>query len=152
MSTSGSSPMRACGPASASGPSFPFDGYTDGVRQTEAADPVAVLDAKISHAKERWGCTLFYVDSNGDPNVPLPATVFESVAARRPDVLLMPEHENAAYYAYTAPYRDYANLKQLGTPEIVRRIYPGAFSVVYVGHGNPEPVRGELLEAVKKFI
>ncbi|MBL7223833.1 MAG: hypothetical protein ISS72_08270 [Candidatus Brocadiae bacterium] len=123
--------------------------YADGVRQVEAADPAAVLDAKITHAKERWGCTLFYVDSNGDPNVPLPASVFEAVAARHPDVLLMPEHENAAYYAHTAPYRDYANLKQLGTPEVVRRIYPGAFSNIYVGHGDPEPVRDQLLEAVR---
>lgn len=124
--------------------------YTDGVRQIESADPVATLDAKITHAKERWRCTLFYVDSNGDPNVPLPATAFASVAERHPGVLLMPEHENAAYYAYTAPYRDYANLKQLGTPEVVRRIYPQAFSMIYVGHGDPEPVRAELLEAVKR--
>jgi len=124
--------------------------YADGVRQIESADPVAVLDAKITHAKERWGCTLFYVDSNGDPNVPLPATVFEEVAARHPDVLLMPEHENAAYYAHTAPYRDYANLKQLGTPDAVQRIYPGAFSCVYVGHADPAPVRDQLLDAVKR--
>jgi hypothetical protein len=123
--------------------------YTEGVRQIGAADPVATLDAKISYAKERWGCTLFYVDSNGDPNVPLPVTVFESLAARHPDVLLIPEHENAAYYAYTAPYRDYANLKQLGTPEAVRRIYPGAFSFIYVGHGDPAPVRSQLIEAVR---
>lgn len=124
--------------------------YTDGVRQIEAADPAATLDAKISYAKERWGCTLFYVDSNGDPNVPLPVTVFETLAAKHPDVLLIPEHENAAYYAYTAPYRDYANLKQLGTPELVQRIYPGAFSFIYVGHGDPEPVRDQLVDAVRR--
>jgi hypothetical protein len=124
--------------------------YADGVQQIEAKDPVAVLDAKISHAKNRWGCTLFYVDSNGDPNVPLPFTVFRELAAKHPDVLLIPEHENAAYYTCTAPYSDFANLKQLGTPANVRRLYPDAFSFLYIGHGDPAPVRAELVEAVRR--
>jgi len=124
--------------------------YTDAVRQIEATDPFAVLDAKITYAKQRWGCTLFYVDSNGDPNVPLPVTIFQDLAAKHPDVLLIPEHENAVYYTCTAPYVDYANLKQLGTPESVRRLYPGALSFVYVGHGDPAPVRAELTDAVRR--
>lgn len=124
--------------------------YGEGVQQIEVADPLANLDAKLTYARERWGCTLFYVDSNGDPNVPLPVAVFRELAARHPDVLLIPEHENAAYYACTAPYRDYANLKQLGTPESVRRMYPDACSFVYVGHGDPTPVRAELVEAVRQ--
>jgi hypothetical protein len=123
--------------------------YADGVRQIEAADPAAVLNAKISYAEKRWGCTLFYVDSNGDPNVPLPVTVFQDLVAKHPDVLLIPEHENAAYYACTAPYSDYANLKQLGTPEAVRRLCPGAFSFVYVGHGDPAAAHDQLLDAVR---
>lgn len=64
-------------------------------------------------------------------------------------MLLIPEHENVAYYACTAPYRDYANLRELGTPEAVRRVYPGAFSFLYVGHGDPAPVRAQLLDAVR---
>ncbi|MBM3499422.1 MAG: hypothetical protein FJX74_12210, partial [Armatimonadetes bacterium] len=124
--------------------------YGDGVHQIEVADPLANLDAKLTHAKQRWGCTLFYVDSNGDPNVPLPVGVFRELASRHPDVLLIPEHENAAYYACTAPYSDYANLKQLGTPAFVRRIYPEAFSFLYVGHGDPAVARRELVEAVRQ--
>ncbi len=124
--------------------------YGDGVRQIEPPDPVANLDAKITYAKERWGCTLFYVDSNGDPNIPIPASVFRALAGRHPDVLLIPEHETAAYFACTPPYQDYANLGQLGTPDAVRRIYPKAFSFVYVGHGDPTPVREDLTEAVRR--
>lgn len=123
--------------------------YGEGVRQIAAADVLANLDAKLAYAQKRWGCTLFYVDSNGDPNVPMPAAIFEALAAKHPDVLIIPEHENAAYYSCTAPYRDYANLKQLGTPEDVRRIYPQAFSFLYIGHGDPAPVRAQLVDAVR---
>jgi hypothetical protein len=123
--------------------------YGQGVQQIAAADVVANLDAKITYAMERWGCTLFYVDSNGDPNVPMPAAIFRELAARHPDVLLIPEHENAAYYACTAPYRDYANLGDRGTPDFVRRIYPEAFSFLYVGHGDPAAARAELVDAVR---
>ncbi|MBI2299685.1 MAG: hypothetical protein HYU66_12215 [Armatimonadetes bacterium] len=124
--------------------------YRDGVRQIEVPDILANLDAKLTYAQKRWGCTLFYVDSNGDPNIPLPAAIFHALAARHPDVLLIPEHENAAYYACTMPYRDYANLKQLGTPDYVRRVYPRAASFVYVGHGDPAAVREQLVAAVRQ--
>jgi hypothetical protein len=123
--------------------------YGDGVRQVEVADVVANLDAKIAYAEKRWGCTLFYVDSNGDPNVPMPAELFERLHALHPGALLIPEHENARYYASTAPYRDYANLKELGTPASVRSVYPDAFSFVYVGHGDPAAARAELIDAVR---
>lgn len=124
--------------------------YGDWVDQVEVADPAANLDAKIAYAKERWGCTLFYVDSNGDPNVPVPASVFQEVAARHPDVLLIPEHENAAYYTCGAPYHCYANLQELGTADLIRRMYPEAFCVVYIGHRSPAPAQEQLVEAVRK--
>lgn len=124
--------------------------YADGVRQSGAADPFEALDAKVSYAKERWGCTLFYVDSNGDPNVPLPAEVFVRLSKKHPDILLIPEHENAQYYTASAPYRCYGNLKQLGTPETVRRIYPQAFSCVAVAHADPAPVEEQLREDVRR--
>jgi len=124
--------------------------YGDGVRQLEAADAEANLDAKIEYGKKRWGCTLFYIDSNGDPNVPMPAEWFCRLAAKHPDCLLMPEHENPQYYTGTAPYRCYANLKQLGTPDYVRRLYPDAFCALYIGHGDPEPVKEQLVQDVKR--
>ncbi len=124
--------------------------YGGGVRQMESCDPFETLDAKLSYAKKRWGCTLFYVDSNGDPNAPLPAEIFSRLAAKHPDVLLIPEHENVHYYASTAPYRCYGNLKQLGTPQEVRRVYPRAFSCVAVAHADPAPVSDRLAEDVRR--
>lgn len=124
--------------------------YGAAVRQTPPSDATRVLDRKIVHARKRWGCTLFYVDSNGDPNVPMPAEVFQRLAAKHPGVLLVPEHENAQYYSSTAPYRCYGNLKQLGTPRHVRRIYPDAFSCVAVAHADPAPVEDRLVEDVRR--
>jgi len=124
--------------------------YGSNVQQIGAADPAMALDAKLSYAKKRWGCTLFYVDSNGDPNVPFPAEIFIRLSERHPDILLIPEHENAQYYTASAPYRCYGNLKQLGTPEAVRRIYPQAFSCVAVAHADPAPVKDRLVEDVRR--
>lgn len=124
--------------------------YGEGVRQIESADPFETLDAKLSHAKKRWGCSLFYVDSNGDPNVPFPAEIFSRLAAKHPDVLLIPEHENPEYYASTAPYRCYGNLKQRGTPPEVRRIYPQAFCAVAVAHADPRPDLASFVEDVRR--
>lgn len=123
--------------------------YGAGVNQYEVTDPLATLDAKLTYAQKRWGCTLFYVDSNGDPNAPMSASIFSQLAARHPDVLLMPEHENAAYYACSAPYRDYQNQRQLGTGGDVRRLYPNAFCALYLGDRDVKPVREQLIECVK---
>jgi hypothetical protein len=56
---------------------------------------------KIAYAKKRWGCTLFYIDTNGTfrPCGPegkfrwmlLSAHTLKAIHARHPDVLLIPE-------------------------------------------------------------
>lgn len=82
------------------------------------------LVRKIEYCKRRWGCTLFYVDSNigwgmevgtdiTDGGGPLiPASIFAELSAMFPDCLIMPEHQDNEYYRYTAPYndRDFRNL------------------------------------------
>lgn len=108
--------------------------YSDVVSQTQVLNPTFLLEEKVKYAKEHWQCSLFYVDSDcnfdeyGKYNDEaayrvLPATVFEKVAKDNPDVLIMPEHENTRYYAYTAPYNE---LRQgyTGTPPMVSRVYP----------------------------
>jgi hypothetical protein len=104
--------------------------YGDGVAQVEVADPARNLMDKIGHAKKRWGCTLFYIDSNGDPNVPLDEDAIRRVAEAHPDVLLIPEHKTVRYYAYTAPYQSLSYLGVASTPDYVRAVYPEAFSVI----------------------
>lgn len=103
--------------------------------QQDAPDPAQVLIEKIAYAKARWGASLFYVDSNGDPNLPMDAGVFQRVLTAHPDILLIPEHENLRYYAYAAPYREMRQ-GHVSTPAIARWLYPDAFGITYVADGD----------------
>ncbi|HLY11401.1 MAG TPA: hypothetical protein VKW04_19010 [Planctomycetota bacterium] len=116
-------------------------------------DLVGELAAKIEYAKKRWDCTLFYIDSNimpgpNDANL-VPAAMMETLAARFPDTLLIPEHANARYWASTAPYRELRG-GTASTPELVREIYPGAFSILNTADGPIAQRRAEVVEAAKR--
>jgi hypothetical protein len=118
--------------------------------QTTVADPTSLMIEKIAYAKKRWGVTMIYIDSNvnaTDPN-PLDVNIIQKVAAAFPDCLLIPEHSNLRYYAYTAPY---AELRQqvFSTPEAVRAIYPKAFSVIYTADGPLDIYHDGLKASVK---
>lgn len=118
----------------------------------EVPDPVQEMDDKINYAHKRWGCTMFYLDSNTFSryyltkeqaaqmkNVPwvLPVSMMEELRRRHPDMLIIPEWSSAAEYTVTAPYMS-VNLRQRGTPEGVREIYPEAFSVVMPNRSEVE--------------
>ena len=107
-------------------------------------DPVALMSAKITYAQKRWGCTIFYLDSNVFGNdmmteeqrkelrfIPwiMPATMLGKLAVLHPDCLIIPEWSEKIDYAFSAPYSS-ANLGQGGTPADIRRIWPTAFRVV----------------------
>ncbi len=128
--------------------------------------PVAErLCDKIDCARKRWGCTLFYVDSNGvfrkqgeDGKFRwslLEAAVWKRVRERHPDVLLIPEHVKddqayrAATWAFAAPYME-VDLKGYGTPEAVRKLLPGAFSVVNVADGDLDANRAAIRDGVRR--
>jgi HEAT repeat protein len=112
----------------------------------EVADPVALLSEKIQYAQKRWGCTIFYVDSNvfgkdwvdlpKEANVPwlMPVGMLEALHAKHPDCLIIPEWSGADYHRYSAPYAS-CNLGQLGTWPVNRKIWPEAFTVVAVSKG-----------------
>ena len=86
------------------------------------------LDDKIQYAVNRWGCTLFYIDSNGDTNWPIDPSIFSKLADKHRNVLLIPENKILRYYAYTAPYCDLKN-QDCESPQ-ARCAYPHAFSVI----------------------
>jgi len=107
-----------------------------------AWDMVSRLDDKIRYAKQRWGATLFYIDTNGiwrprDKSAEdlawagktLPAEVFRELQQRHPDVLLIPEHKYLEYFGSTAPY---SQPPQFGNPtgHDVRAAYPESFCVI----------------------
>ncbi len=128
------------------------DGGVSQYDQTDMADVALTLIDKALYANTRWGCTLFYVDSNGDPNVPYPASVFQNVAAalarRKIVALLMPEHKKVRYYGATVPYAELRG-GNLGTPDRVRRVYPGAFTVLCTSDGDLDGHHADLVNAVK---
>lgn len=118
-------------------------------KQVSVADPTQLLIDKIGYAKKRWDVSLIYIDSNvnaADSN-PLDVAVIERVHKEFPDILLVPEHSNLRYYAYSAPYRE---LRQgfTGSPERIRATYSKAFALIYTADGPLDYYRQNLATAV----
>jgi hypothetical protein len=85
------------------------------------------LEMKIRFARQRWGATLFYIDSDAANGGPMSFLVMRNLAAEFPDVLLIPEHSTLGYYSACTPYRQLDMLSADNiTPPVVRRTYPGA--------------------------
>ncbi|OQP50831.1 hypothetical protein A4H97_03120 [Niastella yeongjuensis] len=105
------------------------------INHVPVKDPAATLIRKIAYARKRWGCTIFYIDSNVDPNGnPMAYDYFKEVRDKFPDVLLIPEHETGSYYRYTAPYEETRQGAMLVSEE-VKALYPEAFMTLYVPDG-----------------
>ena len=113
---------------------------------------VQILRERIGYAKQRWGCTLFYVDSTttavvkGRSYYP---EVFEAVAQAFPDVLLIPENESMRYFAYSAPLNSYQHHKITSTPVGARLVYPKAFSVLMAADGDQPEDHDALVAAIR---
>ena len=99
---------------------------------TDMNEVLQLLIAKAKYAHDRWGATIFYVDSNvlsyTDGHA-TPASLFSTLQSTFPDSLFIPEHATTQYWASTAPY------KELGqgyytTPSDVRAVYPNSFSIL----------------------
>ncbi len=134
--------------------------FNDGVDQLQLLDPSYILEQKVAYAKKRWGCTLFYVDSDcnfdeyGHYNdeaayAVMPATVFEKVAKANPDVLFIPEHSDTRYYAYTSSWREVRQGFAITQPRITR-VYPDAFSFIRMQDGPVQQYWSQLVAAVKR--
>ena len=108
-----------------------------------------VLKDKIAYAKQRWGCTLFYVDSTYTGLRPLNPDVFKAVAEAYPDVLLIPENESMRYFAYSAPLNSYFHRRVTSTPVGARLVYPKAFSVLIAPGGDRPEDHDALVAAVR---
>jgi hypothetical protein len=124
-------------------------GSTLGAYQEEVADPGALMIEKMSYAYQRWGATVFYVDSNGAPDCPMDPKFFQAVAAALPNVLVIPEHANMEYYSITAPYGQ-LNMGVTGTPAEITAVYPKAFSVFTISDGDVTGNMGALVSSVER--
>ncbi len=93
------------------------------------AQVVAEITRKMKYAHDRWGATLFYIDSSVESNgAVLDAGLFQQAAAVLPDSLLIPEETTSKHYAYTAPFETFIFHGDLGTDLSVYNYYPKAFS------------------------
>ena len=99
----------------------------------------AELQRKIRFAHDRWGATLFYIDSSvdGDRGT-LPAEIFKKLAATFPDSLLIPEESTPLFYAYSAPFQSFVFHGTTGTDADIAHTYPDAFSAVLINNVAPE--------------
>ena len=123
-----------------------------------AKDPFLELDAKVAYCKKRWGCTLFYVDTNyfwrprgkgGKWTAGmLAADVWRRLATKHPKVLFVPEHNYVAYWATTAPYNE-LDCGYRGIPAWVRRVYPKAFCVPVIEDADPHENHDLLVQMVR---
>jgi len=122
------------------------------------------LCRKIEYAKKNWGCTIFYVDTNGVERpvgeggemkwALLDSHVWRDVIRRHPDVLLIPELATGApaQWAYAAQYLQ-PPYSPAATPPYVTELLGGAFSVcqsVNLGLEDWEKLRPELLDGVRR--
>lgn len=126
------------------------------------------MSDKIAYAQKRWGCTLFYVDTNGvnqpwgEPNEVkfawrlLDSDVWKRLSIKHPDVLLIPELHNGdgashiACWAFVAQYLelDYGGMWR--TPKRIKAMFPDAFSCVAMkdakGYADK---RADLVEGIR---
>lgn len=135
------------------------------------AQAVADLDGKLSYAKERWGCTIFYVDSNGDGGQHIgekdhagiyPASIYQELYRRHPDCLICPEeyYNNGdrgakdSYSLFTAPYEELrVSSPSVGGvadyPPATRDQFPGAFMLVLISDGDVKGKMAKLVAGVR---
>jgi len=118
--------------------------------QTNMPDPEAVLKSKVQYAVNRWGATLFYVDTDltDTGSSVTSAQTFKDLAAAFPGTAYFPEWKNTEHYAYTYPFLD-ANNGALGPPVKTMYVYPQAGGLVRVpGDSQIQAVEPALLNAV----
>ncbi len=123
-----------------------------------AGDPFTELDTKIEYSKKRWGCTIFYIDTNGferatDANSKptwglIAPDVWRRLSEKHPDVLLIPELKQPQYYAYTCPYSE-LDMGARETPEMIRRIWPGAFASIQLEDDDAIEMHDALVKIVQ---
>jgi hypothetical protein len=111
---------------------------------------VQILRERIEYAKQRWGCTLFYVDSTATVSGALDPDVFKALGNAYPDVLLIPENESMRYFAYSAPLNSYQHHKITSTPVGARMVYPNAFSVLMAPGADQPEDHDAMLNAVRQ--
>jgi len=113
------------------------------------------LRSKVSYAKNRWGVTMFYIDStvysNNGGGLPISFEIFRQLQREFPDCLFFPENEGYYYYGASVPYNQ-VNAGSFDTATPAKYIYPQAFSVLANYDGvnfNDQTTHNRLVQSVK---
>ncbi len=117
---------------------FTLNGSTAQQVYLTDAQVYAELLRKMKYAHDRWGATLFYVDSSVESDgAVLSADIFAQLEAQLPDSLIAPEESTPKHHAYTAPFKSFLFHTDLGTDPSVYNYYPFAFSLNLVNDVDP---------------
>jgi HEAT repeat protein len=129
-------------------------------------DPVAEMSDKIRYAKERWGCEIFYIDTNvvwplrdlkndftrgmwqGNSRLLTTDEIYE-LARLHPDVFIFTEF---GLFGYEGAVGVYGELRagNTRTSPTVRQLYPDAARVIAVGDGDYLGRWNELLDGASR--
>jgi hypothetical protein len=133
-------------------PSRVIPNLKGGWKHQQVEDHVSDLADKIAYAKRRWGCTIFYMDTNvkwpmnpdpadithgmwqGEAKV-LPSSDLRELCRRHPDVLIFPEFARFGYYGVCGVYGELRGTMNNVNPA-VRTVYPEAMQVLRVIDGD----------------
>jgi HEAT repeat protein len=114
-----------------------------GWAHVQVEDHVAELADKIAYAKRRWGCTIFYMDTNftwekgmwqGKGRL-LPSADLRKLTDLHPGVLIFPEFGRFGYWGCCMPYGELRGGYER-TSDAIHAVYPNAGSTVSVGDGD----------------
>jgi hypothetical protein len=121
-------------------------------------DVLEELDSKVKYARQRWGCTMFYMDTNirwdHDNNgnfVPrrLEGSVVRELQRRNPECLIACELPDQVYWSAGAPYQEVRSVGP-STPRDVLECYPNAFTVLEPKDMDLTPVWDQLVVSVRR--
>ncbi len=121
-------------------------------------EPLSELEAKIDYAKKRWGCTIFYVDTNffwrpygADKKFQsgrLTSDLWRKLRTKYPDTLFIPEFTATGDYASVAGYGE-ADMGDYGMPAMAKALYPDAFRVIVIEDADPAEQFDRFVDALK---
>ena len=133
-----------------------FTIYPDGTAaQLEIPDSqiASELIRKMQYAHNRWGATLFYLDSAiNAKGESLEPGILKQVAANFPDSIIIPDKSTTRYYAYSAPSLSLAS-GTVGTATDVYRYYADAFSTIRIDTADASQfasLESQLIAAVSR--
>ena len=118
--------------------------YPDGPGEQTRSDDynlaLNTLKEKATYAINRWGVSIFYVDTNvtisGGPMI---NKLWQDMKAAYPDCLFIPEWELDSTYQPASAFLNYQTVPQEGPtlPNAVMQGHPESFPVIQVGDKDP---------------